>query len=300
MRIGIFGGDPGAKTLDDLVASAREVEERGFASFAVSQTFGGDSITVLALVGREVPRIELATGVVPIYLRHPHVMAQQALTAQVATQGRFLLGIGLSHQIVIEGMFGLSFDAPLRAMREYLSVLVPLLHEGQVSFEGETVTARATVTVREATAPPVLIAALGPKMLDLAGRVADGTMTWMTGLGTLRAHVVPVITAAASAAARPAPRIAASLPVCVTDDVPAARAFAARAFQIYGTLPSYRAMLDREGAEGPADVVVVGGATEVAGVIRAMEDAGVTDFVASPFGSRDDRRRTLDALQALL
>jgi alkanesulfonate monooxygenase SsuD/methylene tetrahydromethanopterin reductase-like flavin-dependent oxidoreductase (luciferase family) len=146
----------------------------------------------------------------------------------------------------------------------------------------------------------VLIAALGPKMLDLAGRVADGTMTWMTGPATLRSHVVPTITAAASAAGRPAPRIAAALPVCVTDDVAAARAFAARAFQVYGTLPSYRAMLDREGADGPADVAIAGDATAVVGAIRAIEDAGVTDFVASPFGSRDDRRRTLDALQALV
>jgi F420-dependent oxidoreductase-like protein len=227
-------------------------------------------------------------------------MAQQALTAQAATGNRFVLGIGLSHQVVVEGLFGLSFDAPLRAMREHLAVLMPLLHDGQVSFEGETVTARATVAVSGATAPPVLLAALGPKMLELAGRVADGTMTWMTGLRTLQSYVVPTINAAASAAGRPAPRIAASLPVCVTDDVASARTLAARTYQVYGSLPSYRAMLDREGAEGPADVAIVGDAATVTDAIRAIEDAGVTEFAASPFGTREDRRRTVDALQALV
>ena len=130
MRIGIFGGDTAGRTIDDVVEQARRVEADGFSSYSLPQIFALDAMGVLAVVGREVPRIGLATGVVPTYSRHPMTMAQQALTVQAASGGRFTLGIGLSHQMVIEGMFGLSFDKPVRHMREYLAVLMPLLHDG--------------------------------------------------------------------------------------------------------------------------------------------------------------------------
>ena len=181
MRIGIFGGDTGGRTIDDVVADARAAEQDGFASYALPQIFGLDAMGVLAIVGREVPRIELATGVVPTYGRHPVTMAQQALTVQAASGGRFTLGIGLSHQIVIENMFGLSFDKPLRHMREYLAVLMPLLHDGKADVDGETISTHVGLAVAERSDIPVLIAALGPKMLELAGTVTDGTVTWMTG-----------------------------------------------------------------------------------------------------------------------
>src|SRR6266550_711958 len=179
MRIGIFGGDTAGRTIDDVVADAKAAEADGFASYGIPQIFALDAMGVLTVVGREVPRIELATGVVPTYGRHPLTMAQQALTVQMASGGRFVLGIGLSHQLVIEGMFGLSFEKPVRHMREYLSVLMPLIHEGTVSFPGETLSANGTLSITGATPFPVLIAALGPKMLELAGTVADGTVTWM-------------------------------------------------------------------------------------------------------------------------
>jgi len=300
MRIGIFGGDTGGRGIDEIVADATAAEAAGFASFALPQIFALDAMGVLTVVGREVPRIELATGVVPTYGRHPLTMAQQALTVQAASGGRFALGIGLSHQMVIESMFGLSFEKPVRHMREYLSVLMPLLHDGSVSFAGETFTVNAGIGIAPRLAPPVLVAALGTQMLNVAGRMADGTITWMTGPATLAAHIVPVIGKAAAAAGRPQPRVVASLPVCVTDDADAARAKAAEDFQMYGYLPSYRAMLDREGAEGPADVAVVGDETEVERAVRAMADHGVTDFVAAPFGSREQRTRTTGLLQSLL
>src|SRR6187549_563175 len=123
---------------------------------------------MLAVIGREVPRIELLTGVVPTYGRHPLTMAQQALTVQAASGGRFKLGIGLSHQMVIEGMFGLSFEKPVRHMREYLAVLMPLLHEKTAAFAGETISTQASIGATKVPAPPVLIAALGPQMLALA------------------------------------------------------------------------------------------------------------------------------------
>jgi F420-dependent oxidoreductase-like protein len=298
MRIGIFGGDTAGRTVDDVVDQARRVAADGFSSYSLPQIFALDAMSVLTAVGREVPGIRLATGVVPTYSRHPLTMAQQALTVQAASGGRFILGIGLSHQMVIEGMFGLSFDKPVRHMREYLSVLMPLLHERTVAYHGETISTSASVGVADVPAPPVLIAALGPKMLHLAGKVADGTVTWMTGPATLASHTVPTITAAAEAAGRPAPEIFASLPICLTDDPDGARTRAATEFQVYGFLPSYRAMLDREGAENPGDVAIAGDEATVEKAMGQLRDAGVTEFVASIYGSRDERERTRSFLKS--
>jgi F420-dependent oxidoreductase-like protein len=300
MKIGIFGGDTAGRTIDEVVADARAAETDGFASYALPQIFALDAMGVLAVVGREVPRISLATAVVPTYSRHPLTMAQQALTVQAASGGRFVLGIGLSHQLVIEGMFGLSFDKPVRHMREYLSVLMPLIHDGKASFKGETIRTEASIGVEPRIPCQVLVAALGEQMLKLAGTVTDGTVTWMTGPATLASHTVPIISAAAAAAGRAAPQIASSLPICVTDDIDAARTRAARDFQIYGFLPSYRAMLDREGAEGPADVAIVGDDATVAKRVRSLADAGVTEYVASIYGSREERARTRALLKSML
>ena len=300
MLIGNFGGHTVGRTIDDIVADARAAEQDGFSTYALSQTFGLDTMGVLAVVGREVPRIELATGVVPTYGRHPVTMAQQALTAQAASGGRFTLGIGLSHQVVIEGMFGLSFEKPLRHMREYLDVLMPLLQDGKADTEGETISAHAALDIANRRPCPVLVAALGPKMLELAGSVTDGTVTWMTGPATLTSHVVPVITAAAERAGRPAPRVVVSLPVCVTNNVDAARERAAKDFQVYGFLPSYRAMLDREGAAGPADVAIVGDEATVTKEIARLADAGATEFIASIYGNLDERAETRTLLKSML
>jgi 5,10-methylenetetrahydromethanopterin reductase len=300
MKIGIFGGDTAGRSIDDVVADARAAEADGFSSYALPQIFALDAMGVLAVVGREVPRIELQTGVVPTYSRHPLTMAQQALTVQAASGGRFVLGIGLSHQMVIENMFGLSFEKPVRHMREYLSVLMPLIHEGKASFQGETIRSEIGIGVEPRLPCPVLVAALGEQMLKLAGTLTDGTVTWMTGPATIANHTVPTITAAAAAAGRPAPRIATSLPICVTTNVDAARERAAKDFQVYGFLPSYRAMLDREGAGGPADFAMVGDAATVEKQVRALADAGVTEYVASIYGSRDERAETRALLKSML
>jgi 5,10-methylenetetrahydromethanopterin reductase len=301
LRIGIAVGGAvgGGESVPNTVEQVRDAARRGFATVWATQTFGLDALTTLAVAGAAVPLIELGTAVVPTYPRHPMMLASQAMTVQSATGNRLVLGIGLSHQLVIEGMFGYSFDKPARHMREYLSILQPLLRDGSVQFTGETLKANGTVTVAEATPPAVLLAALAPRMLQLAGAEADGTITWMTGPATLGDHIVPSITAAATAAGRPAPRIAVGLPVSVTADPDAARAKAASTFQIYGQLPSYRAMLDREGAEGPADVAIVGDEGRVSAQIAALADQGATDFMAAPFGSSEDRARTVDVLAGL-
>jgi 5,10-methylenetetrahydromethanopterin reductase len=302
MRIGILAGDSdGDEDLGKLTDQLRRAADDGFASFWMSNIFGLDALTALAVAGSRVPGLELGTAVVPSYPRHPAVLAQQALTTALAVgQGRLALGIGLSHKLVIEDMYGYSFDKPARHMREYLSVLLPLLDGSQASVKGETLSANIGLSTARAGRVPVLLAALAPRMLALAGQQTDGTVLWMTGPATVRDYVVPAITEAAASAGRPSPRVVCSLPVCVTSDPDAARAGAARTFSIYGQLPSYRAMLDREGAEGPADVAVVGDEDSVAGQIRALAEAGVTDFVAAEFARGDDRARTRDLLKSLL
>jgi F420-dependent oxidoreductase-like protein len=297
MQLGIAGDETGGHTINDVVRAAQAAEQDGFASYSLPQIFGLDTMGVLAIVGREVPRITLATGVVPTYPRHPVTMAQQALTVQQASGNRFILGIGLSHQIVIENMFGFSYDKPVRHMREYLSVLMPLLHEGTASYQGETIRTEISLTVEPRVAPPVVVAALGTQMLNVAGTFADGTSTWMTGAATLDSHTVPTITQAATSAGRPAPRILTSLPICVTNDVDEARERAASEFQIYGFLPSYRAMLDLEGAAGPGDVAIVGDESAVEKELQRLADAGATEFCAAIFGTKEQRTRTRDLLK---
>ena len=300
MRIGIFGGDTANGPIDAIVDAARAAADDGFASFWLPQIFGMDALTALAVAGREVPGIELGTAVVPTYPRHPAMLAAQALTTQAIIGGRLALGIGLSHQVVIESMFGLSFDKPARHMREYLEILVPLVHSGSVSFAGETLSGHVGLDVKGATPFPILVAALGTKMLELAGTVADGTLTWMTGPATIESHIVPTITVAAERAGRPAPRVGVGLPVCVTDDEAAARERAASLFEIYGTLPSYRAMLDREGAGGPSDVALVGDEAAVSAQIERLGAIGATDLVANVFGSSGERDRTRALLRSLV
>jgi len=301
MRIGIFGGIASATgTVDDVVHAAHTAAAEGFSSFWLPQIFGADAITVAGVIGREVPALEVGTAVVPTYPRHPLMLAQQALTANALSGGHFTLGIGLSHQMVIEQVMGLSFEKPVRHMREYLSVLGPLVHEGKVAYEGETMRTQAGITLRGATPCPILVAALGPKMLALAGELADGTITWMTGADTLSGHTIPTISASAERHDRPAPRVVAGIPVCVTDDAAGARERAANAFAIYGMLPSYRAMLDREGLEGPADLALVGGEGEVLAGIERYAATGLTDFLAVEFGTDPELHATRELLRGLL
>ena len=302
MKLGIFdttAGDSGE--LDRIISNAAQAASDGFAHFWLPQIFSVEALTVLAILGREVPDIGLGTAVVPTYPRHPVTMAAQALTAQVASGGRVILGIGLSHQMVIENMFGMSFSKPAQHMAEYLDALLPLIKDGACATTGESIRVSAGLTIAGATPCPVLIAGLGPRMLRLAGGVADGTITWMTGPKTLETHIVPSIRSAAKEFGREASRIVAALPVAVTDDPEGARAEAAKSFEIYGFLPSYRAMLDREGVGGPADVALLGSADEVRAQVSALADIGVTDFVAVEF-ARDAavRAATRDCLKSLL
>ena len=301
MDIGVMVG---GTSLGGVVEAVREAAEAGVRRAWVPQVIGVEALTAIAVAGREVPGIELGTAVVPTYPRHPFVLAGQALTTSAALGGgnRLHLGIGLSHQLVIEGMFGMAFQKPAVHLREYLSALRPALEGQPVDVKGETLratTLMGPIKVDDAGPVPILVAALGPALLRVAGELADGTLTWMAAPEVIGERIAPSITAAAEAAGRPRPRVGVGLPVAVTDDVDEALQRAAASFAIYGTLPSYKRLLDEAGLDGPAGVVIAGDEDEVARRIRALADVGATELVASLFGDRQTRRDTLRLLGAL-
>jgi F420-dependent oxidoreductase-like protein len=295
------GATGGGENLDVLVARAQDLEARGFATMWLANIFGLDAITTAAIIGRETSRIELGTAVVPTYPRHPTALAQQALTTQAACSGRFALGIGLSHQIVIESLLGLSYARRAKHMREYLAVLGPLLRGEPAKFAGEEFRVQFGLDVPGSQPVPVLIAALGDHMLRIAGESSDGTILWMTGPATIEGHVAPKLRAAADEAGRPAPRIVTGLPIVLTENVESAREAIAKMLVQYGQLPSYRAMLDKEGAAGPADVALVGNEKTLNAAIARLSEIGVTDFDAAIVPvDPDAEARTLDYLASKL
>ena len=303
MRIGVMlGADGGMGGIDDIVAAARRIEAAGLDNLWMANIFGFDAIGTLAIVGREVPRIGLGTAVTPTYPRHPTAIAQQALTTAAAAGNRFTLGIGLSHKVVIENMLGLSYEKPARHMREYLDVLMPLLRGEPISsYEGELYRIGGfALNVPGAEPVPTVVAALGPVMLRVAGELADGTNTWMVGPKTMENHIVKRLAGAASAAGRPAPRVVGGVPIILTTRPDEARARIAEGLVMYGQLPSYRAMLDREGVEGPADIAIAGDENALRGEIDRFRNAGVTDFNAAIMGVEEGAYdRTLEFLASL-
>jgi len=295
MRIGIWIGAR-APSLTHITEQIQVAARAGYASAWLGGNDGWDALTALAVAGAQVPEIGLGTAIVTTYPRHPLILASQALSVQAATGGRLALGVGVSNRFVIEGQYGYSFDKPARHMREYLAALVPLLHGQSISYQGDTVKAAGTVEVPGASPPPVLIAALAPAMLQIAGELADGTITnWATPTA-IRDHIAPLITKAA--AGRPAPRIAAATFVCVTDDAPARRAQFAEQFGRAEQVPSYRAILDRGGADGVHDAVIAGDESSVARQLQQMADAGTTELIAHPLGTSHEQARTIQVLTA--
>jgi F420-dependent oxidoreductase-like protein len=303
MRIGINGtGLVQRASTDAIVEHAAQAAADGFESYWLAEhpTGGFDALTVLTVVGLRVANIELGTAIVPTMPRHPMVLAGQALTTNAVIGGRLTLGIGLSHAPMM-AQLGIGFDKPIRHLREFLSVLMPLLDEGRVSFRGETISCDAQTFKRAEQRCSVVVAALGPQALAVTGARTDGTTLAWVGPRTIRDHIVPTITKPANASGRPAPRIIVTLPVCVTNDAPKVRALIDKTLTMYGKLPSYRAMFDREGVDGPGDVAVVGDEDTVVRMINDLRNAGVTDFAASEFTpSADERLRTRTLLKSLV
>lgn len=298
MRIGWNGGGH-YSSLEAIRSDARQAAEQGFSHFWLSQIMGPESLTALAAIGRDAPGIELGTSIVPLYGRHPLVLASQALTTQAALGGRLVLGIGPSHLRLVEHMYGGSYARPFTRTREELRALKTLMAGEALEFEGDEIVVRGQLAI-EASAPPILIAALGPRMLELAGREAEGTALWMVGPRTLAEHIAPRIQKAADEAGRPAPRILAGLPVCVTDDPERARAFAAKRLMVYGQLPAYQAMLEREGVTGPEGILAVGSEDQVRERIFAYAEAGASDLRVSDLcASPEESERTRELLRQI-
>jgi 5,10-methylenetetrahydromethanopterin reductase len=292
MRIGINGSSHIAlgSPVDQIVAHVRQAEDDGFPTYWVAQLATPDALTVLALAGSATTTIELGTAVIATWPRHPLMLAGQALTTQQVAGNRLVLGIGLAHKPSVEASLGVPFERPAKHMDEYLSVLLPALSERRVAFEGEIWSGNADSLPGPAgvTAPSVMLAAMGPRMLELAGSRTDGTILWLSGPRTIAEQISPAVTDAAERASRPAPRIVASVPVCVTDQPERVRSTIAQVLVGYNDLPSYRAVMDREGVDGPADVSVVGDEDQVAAGLARFADAGATDFSAVEFVTNDD------------
>jgi 5,10-methylenetetrahydromethanopterin reductase len=286
-------------SVDEFVQQINQYREEGFTRVWLPQTpHELDLLTILAVALREVEDIQLGSAVVQIQVQHPMLLAQRALTLSTISGGRFTLGIGLTHQAVTEGMWGIPYNKPVRRLNDYLDGLLPLLAGQEADAVGETVTTRGVVVIPNAPAPDVYIAALGPQLLNIAGRRTKGTVTWMTGPKTLAERVGPALREAAIKAGRSENevRVAAVLPVAVTDDVTDARAQAAEQFAMYGYLPSYRVMLDLEGYPGPEDAALIGDEATVSGRIDELRAAGVDEFVGIAFDASPDNRARTRAL----
>lgn len=297
VRVGWFAGSDAGR-VDDVVARAQFAASHGFATFWLPQVTGVDALVALAVVAREVPDIALATAVVPIQGRHPLPLALAALTvAEAAGPGRFTLGLGVTHPPVSEGWFGVDYRGIVDACAEWLQALTGFFSpERRADVDGEHVRTHASVALR-AEPPAVVLAALGPRMVELAGRHADGTLTWMTGPRGVE-RIATGLRAAALAAGRPTPRVAVGIPVCVTDDPAAARARLTSMMDRSATMPSYRRQIDLEGVASPVDLVVLGDDDAVGAQLDRFAEAGMTELCANVVGTPDERARTSAYLAA--
>jgi F420-dependent oxidoreductase-like protein len=313
VRIGVMVGPERGRydtKVDRLRADGRWAEEAGFASVWVPQIPDEfDALTAAALIGAETSRIEVGTAVVPVQTRHPIALAQQALSVQAICDGRLALGLGVSHHWIISEMLGLPYERPIPTLRSHLDVLeVAFAGPGPIDVDNELFEIHNPLDITDRSATPVLLAALGPKMLRLCGERTDGTILWMADERAVESHVVPHLTRAAEQAGRPAPRIVAGIPVCVCDDdqTEVAVARTNRILAEAEVSPNYQRLLDLGNAQTVGDLLAAGSETTVEKRLRSFSDAGVTDLSIRivPIGdTRDEllasRARTRTYLQSL-
>jgi F420-dependent oxidoreductase-like protein len=301
MRIGLTGG---GATADRIVSQASRAEADGFTSmWYPSAAGGGDPLAAMTLAGRATSAIELGTAVLVTYTCHPVLQASRAnaIASAIGTPGRFTLGIGPSHRVVVESRLGLSYDTPGEHTEDYVQILAGLLRGEPVSFAGSQFRVDAGPLPLPAGAEiPVLIGALGSRLLRVAGAYTAGTILWMANATAIETHVAPTIRKAAADAGRPAPRIVAGLPVAVHDDVAEARSAAARLYHAYGELPNYQRILSHGKIAGPAEAVIVGDEDSVTAQVQALFEAGATDVWAAPFPVGNDAAASRARTRALL
>jgi 5,10-methylenetetrahydromethanopterin reductase len=304
MKIGINGSSLLVKgaSLGELSDHAGRAESDGFDSYWLGQLALPDTLTTLAMIGTRTQTIELGSAVVPTWQRHPLMLAAQALTVQQATGNRLALGIGLGHKELIESSLKIAFARTAQHMDEYLSILAPALTERRTSFSGEIWSGEADLSIGANGAPPprLLLAAMGPRMLALAGGRSDGVILWLAGPRTIEQSIVPALEAAAADAGRSEPRVVAGLPVCVTSERDRVCGVVDQALAHFTHFDSYRNVLDREGVPGPSGVALIGSASEVRDGVAALAAAGATDFAATEFvTNRAEAAATRELLREL-
>jgi F420-dependent oxidoreductase-like protein len=300
MRIGLTGG---SSTVDGIVRQAERAEAEGFSTLWYPSAVLGDPLVPIAAAGRATSTIEFGTAVLQTYACHPVLQANRAAStvAAIGSPGRFTLGVGPSHEPLVEAVLGLSYEHPGRHTEEYVTVLTALLRGDAVQFQGEDFRVQASPPpLLDGAEVPVLVSALGPRLLRVAGQFATGTITWMANTVAVRDHIAPRLRRAAADAGRPEPRIVVGFPVAVHDDVDEARAVASEQFTIYGELPNYRRILERGGVAGPAEAAIVGDETAVTAELERLIDAGATDLWAAPFAVGDDASASRTRTRALL
>jgi len=313
MRIGVMvGPERGryATKVERMLADATWAEDAGMASLWVPQIPDDfDALTAAALIGAQTSRIEIGTAVVPIQTRHPIALAHQALSTQAVCEGRLTLGLGVSHHWVIDEMLGLPYEKPVATMRDELDVLdVALAGPGMVDVENERFRVHNPMDVTDVGPTSVMIAALGPLMLKLAGERTDGTILWLADERAIGSHIAPTINAAAEGAGRPLPRIVAGVPVCLCrdDEVDVAKDRANRVLSEAEVSPNYKKLLDQGDARNVGDILAAGSEASIEKRLRSFADAGTTDISVRvvPIGAdRDEKlessRRTREYLASL-
>jgi F420-dependent oxidoreductase-like protein len=312
VRIGLMIGPERGRYHDKvgrLVADAQAAEQAGFTAIWVPQIPDEfDALTAVVLMGRATSTVEIGTAVMPIQSRHPIAMAQQALATQAVCEGRFTLGLGPSHHWIVSDMLGLPYEKPARLVRNYLEVLNPALAgPGRVDVENDDFRVHNALDVTDLPTP-ILVAALAPVMLRVAGELASGTILWMADERAIGSHIVPRISKAAESVARPAPRIVAGVPVvlCANDEADEARGWANRLLGHADYSPNYERLLEHGDATDVGDLLAAGDETAVLDRLRSFRDAGVTDLAVRvlPFGADRDARiasrdRTIAFLSSL-
>jgi F420-dependent oxidoreductase-like protein len=273
---------PRAERLAGLLADGQSADKAGFTSFWIPQVPGYlDAMTAIALLGQVSKRIEIGSAVIPIQTRHPVPMAQQALTTQLACDGRFALGLGPSHDWIVEGQLGLSYDRPTHLVSDYLQVLnAAFSGPGSVDVENDSFHVQSPMDVAEPMPMPILLAALGPVMLRIAGQQTSGTILWMADERAIGDFIAPRITAAAMDVGRAAPRIVAGVPVavCSNGDVDDARVYASEVLGHAHFSPNYERLLEHGDAADVGDTMAVGDEQTVLARLLRYRDAGVTDL----------------------
>jgi F420-dependent oxidoreductase-like protein len=298
VRIGLMIGPErghGAEKAGKLVSDAQAAEAAGFTSIWVPQVPNDfDALTAVALMGQATSKVELGTAVMPIQTRHPVAMAQQAMATQAVCEGRFTLGLGPSHHWVVDDMLGLPYEKPARLVRHYVEVLnAALAGPGPVDVENDEFRVHNPLDITDIPTP-ILIAALAPVMLRVAGELAAGTILWMADERAIGDHIVPRITKAASEAGRPPPRVVAGLPValCADDEVDEARERANRVLGHAEYSPNYERLLEQGDAADVGDMLAAGNESAVIARLRSYRDAGATDLSVRilPLGPDRDAR----------